>query len=162
MQSLPDGTVVLVASSGGHLLQLVQLKDEWPRTARAWVTFDTPDAHSLLRGEDVTFAYHPTNRSAKNLVLNALLAIRVLRRLRPTAIVSTGSGVAVPFCYVGRLMGLRVVFIESFSRVTEPSLTARLVYPIASAFFVQWPQLLAHFRRARCEGNVFGIRDARN
>jgi UDP-N-acetylglucosamine:LPS N-acetylglucosamine transferase len=75
--------------------------------------------------------------------------------LRPRAIVSTGAGVAVPFCYVGRLFGARVVFIESFSRTTRPSLTARLVYPIATDFFVQWPGVLPYFRRARYEGQLF-------
>ena len=68
---------------------------------------------------------------------------------------TTGAGVAVPFCYVGRLFGARVVFIESFSRITEPSLTARLVYPVANDFFVQWPELQSRFRRARFEGQLF-------
>ena len=147
--------VLLVASSGGHLLQLVQLKDEWPRGERAWVTFPTADAHSLLAGEQVWFAHHPTNRSIRNLLRNMLLAVSLVRKHRPRAIVTTGAGVAVPFCYVGRLFGARVVFIESFSRITEPSLTARLVYPVANDFFVQWPELQSRFRRARFEGQLF-------
>src|SRR5688572_25807684 len=95
--------VLLVASSGGHLLQLVQLADSWPREVRVWVTFDTTDARSLLAGEEVVLANHPTNRSLKNLLRNSLLAIRTIRRLRPRAVVSTGAGVAVPFCYAARL-----------------------------------------------------------
>lgn len=146
---------LLVASSGGHLLQLVQLRDEWERQRRAWVTFDKPDARSLLAGEDVSFAYHPTNRNILNLVRNVLLAVRVIRRVRPAAIITTGAGVAVPFCYVGALLGVRVIFIESFSRVTKPSLTARLVYPVANRFFVQWPELVHRFRRAEYRGALF-------
>ena len=147
--------VLLVASSGGHLLQLVQLKDEWPAEERIWVTFPTTDAKSLLQGERVWFAHHPTNRSIPNLLRNLVLAFRLMRRLRPRAVVTTGAGVAVPFCYLGRLFGARVVFIESFSRITRPSLTARLVYPIANVFFVQWPELKPRFRRARYEGQLF-------
>jgi len=150
-----QGPVLLVASSGGHLLQLVQLKEEWPSAERHWVTFDKPDARSLLDGEVVTFAHHPTNRSIGNLIRNFVLAWRLTSQLSPRAVVSTGAGIAVPFCYVGRLRRARVVFIESFSRVSRPSLTARLVYPVAHTFFVQWPGLLRHFARAHYEGPVF-------
>jgi UDP-N-acetylglucosamine:LPS N-acetylglucosamine transferase len=119
------------------------------------VTFDMTDAHSLLAGEHVWYAHHPTNRSIKNLVRNLFLAVRLIRKLKPRAIVTTGSGVAVPFCYLGRLFGVRVIFIESFSRISKPSLTARLVYPVATTFFVQWPELQQRFPRARYEGQLF-------
>jgi UDP-N-acetylglucosamine:LPS N-acetylglucosamine transferase len=147
--------VVLVASSGGHLLQLVQLRDEWPRDRRHWITFDKPDAISLLAEEDVTFAYHPTNRNVRNFLRNVVLAFRVLRRLRPAAVVTTGAGVAVPFCWIGKVLGARIIFIESFSRITEPSLTARLVHPVADEFFVQWPELQSRFTKAKYEGALF-------
>ena len=146
---------LLVASSGGHLLQLVQLRDEWPPEERRWVTFDKPDARSLLAGEAVTHAFHPTNRSVLNLARNLALAVGLIRRLRPYAVVTTGAGVAVPFCWAGRALGARVVYVESFSRITEPSLTGRLVYPVAHDFFVQWPALRRRFPRARHEGAIF-------
>lgn len=119
------------------------------------MTFDKADARSLLEGEDVMWAYHPTNRSIKNLFFNLILAFRICLRSRPRAIVTTGAGVAVPFCYVGRLFGVRVIFVESFSRVTQPSLTARLVHPVAHRFFVQWPALRTRFRKAEYEGTIF-------
>jgi beta-1,4-N-acetylglucosaminyltransferase len=147
--------VLLVASSGGHLLQLSQLKAQWPRELRRWVSFDTPDARSLLDGENVTWAFHPTNRHVGNLLRNLWLAFRLISRSRPAAVLTTGAGVAVPFCYVGRLAGARVVYIESFARVSSPSLTGRLVHPVATAFFVQWPTLQEAFRKARYEGQLF-------
>lgn len=153
-RSVP-GPVLLVASSGGHLLQLVQLLEVWPSDQRVWVAFDTADARSLLRGEQVWYAHHPTNRSVRNLLRNFVLAVRLIRKVRPRAVVTTGAGVAVPFCYVGRLFGSRVVYIESMARISQPSLTGRLVYPIATSFFVQWPELQARFRRARYEGQLF-------
>ena len=149
------GRVLLVASSGGHLLELAQLRDQWARDDRFWVTFETPDAQSVLDGEQVFCAHHPTNRNVPNLVRNLLLAFRIVAGSRPRAIVTTGAGVAVPFCYVGRLFGARVVFIESLARTSRPSLTARLVYPVATDFFVQWPGILPYFRRARYDGQLF-------
>lgn len=144
--------VLLVASNGGHLLQLKQLQDAWAPDDRVWVTFDKPDSRSLLAGERVFFAFHPTNRNVRNLLRNLVLALRLVRTLRPRAIVSTGAGVAVPFCYIGRLFGARIVYVESFSRIHEPSLTGRLVHPVAHRFFVQWPELRSHYRKAEYRG----------
>jgi UDP-N-acetylglucosamine:LPS N-acetylglucosamine transferase len=143
---------LLVASSGGHLFQLFQLRDGFADHERHWVTFDTDDAQSLLHGDSVTWAHHPTNRNIPNLLRNVVLAVRELRRLRPATIVTTGAGVAVPFCWVGRLMGARIVYIESFARVSEPSLTGKLVHPVAHEFYVQWPGMQGHFKKARYRG----------
>ena len=42
-----------------------------------------------------------------------------------------------------------LVFIESMARIHSPTLTARMLYPFAHLFIVQWPQLCDYFRRAR-------------
>ena len=55
--------MLLVCSTGGHLLQLVALRDVWTRASRIWVTFDKSDARSLLRSERVVYAFGPTNRT---------------------------------------------------------------------------------------------------
>ncbi len=149
------GRCLLVASSGGHLLQLIQLCDLWQSSERSWVTFDKPDARSLLDGEDVTFAHHPTNRNIPNLLRNLLLAFRVVTRSRPQVVITTGAGVAVPFCYVGRLFGARIIYVESFSRIDGPSLAGKLIHPIAHRFFVQWPALERHYRKAEYHGSLF-------
>jgi len=46
-----SGGLLLVCSSGGHLLQLHELRAAWEPFPRAWVTFDKSDARSLLRDE---------------------------------------------------------------------------------------------------------------
>jgi beta-1,4-N-acetylglucosaminyltransferase len=147
--------LLLVCSTGGHLLQLVALREAWEPFTRAWVTFDKSDARSLLRDERVTFAYGPTNRSVKNLLRNLVLAWRVVGQVRPRAIVTTGAGVAVPFAWVARLRGASVVYVESLARIEGPSLTYRLISPIASRRYVQWPELADALPSARFAGNVF-------
>ncbi len=142
----------LVSSSGGHLYQLHVLREWWEKSDRFWVTFRKTDATSLLRGERAYWAFFPTTRNIKNLVRNAFLAFRVLRREKPDVIVSTGAGVAVPFFYLGKLFGCRLVFIEVYDRIDSPTLTGRLVYPIADAFLLQWPEQKAHFPRGRLIG----------
>jgi len=75
--------VLLVCSSGGHLLQLHRLERWWRTCDRVWVTFQTPDAVSLLAGEEVRWACHPTTRNIPNLLRNFILAVKWLRSYRP-------------------------------------------------------------------------------
>jgi beta-1,4-N-acetylglucosaminyltransferase len=145
--------LLLVCSSGGHLLQLVGIADAFASYSRVWVTFDKPDARALLQGERVLHAHGPTNRNIPNLLRNLRLAARVVRRERPCAIVSTGAGVAVPFAYIGRLLGIPVVYIESVTRITSLSLSGRMIRPVASDLFVQWPELAESVPGARYAGS---------
>ena len=147
--------LLLVCSSGGHLLQLHALADAWRPFVRLWVSFDKSDVRSLLRDEQVVFAFGPTNRSLKNLVRNLWLAFSVVRRTRPKVILTTGAGVAVPFGWIGRLFGARVVYVESLTRIESPSLSCRLIRPIADRVYVQWPELVPAVSGARFAGSVF-------
>ena len=146
--------LLLVCSTGGHLLQLVALREAWDGFSLVWVTFDRGDSRTLLADEEVVIAYSPTNRNVKNLVRNLLLAVRVVRRTRPRAVVTTGAGVAVPFAWIGRLFGARVVYVESVTRIEAPSLSCRLIRPVASRVYVQWPELLESLPQARYSGSV--------
>jgi UDP-N-acetylglucosamine:LPS N-acetylglucosamine transferase len=105
------------------------------------VTFDAADSRALLDGERVVHAHEPTNRNVPNLFRNLLLAVCLVRRVRPLAIVTTGAGVAVPFAWVGRAFGARVVYVESLTRIDRPSLTYRLIRPVVTRAYVQWPEL---------------------
>ena len=91
-----------------------------------------------------------------NLLRNLRLAWRLVRQLRPRLVVTTGAGLSVPFAWVGWLVGAKVVYVESLARVTEPSLSCRLIRPIADRIYVQWPELVRVIPRARYAGDVLG------
>ena len=146
--------VLLVCSSGGHLLQLLALKDAWSGFRCVWVSDDASDVTSLLAEERLLLAHGPTARSGRTLVRNLVLAWRLCRRLRPGAVVTTGAATAVPFAWVGKLCGARVVYVESLSRIDGPSLSLRLIAPVADRVYVQWPDLVHSVRGARYAGTV--------
>jgi beta-1,4-N-acetylglucosaminyltransferase len=148
--------LLLVCSPGGHLLQLHALAPVWRDHSRVWVTLAKSDSRSLLEGENVVFAHGPAVRSVRNLLRNLLLAWRVVRAVRPEVVLTTGAAVAVPFAWVGRLHGARVVYVESLARTVKPSLSCRLTAPVANRVYVQWPELLAELPKARYVGSVFG------
>jgi beta-1,4-N-acetylglucosaminyltransferase len=150
----PSGRVMLVCSPGGHLLQLLSLEPAYEDLEATWVTLPGADVEHLLAGRDVLVAHGPTNRSLVKLLKNLPFAWNAVRRRDPDVIVSTGAGLAVPFFVVGRLLGRRLVYVESLTRSETLSVSGRLVYPLADRFFVQWPQLARRHRKARYEGSV--------
>lgn len=144
--------LLLVCSSGGHLTQLYNLRPWWERFDRTWVTFDKPDATSLLEGERTVWAFHPTTRNVWNLLRNARLAWRLVRRMRPDLIVSTGAAVAFPFFLVGKLFGARTVYVEVFDRIDSRTVTGRLCYPISDRFLLQWDEQKALYPKGEVVG----------
>ncbi len=155
MQSVPAHRVLIVCSSGGHLAQLHCLEAWWKQHERVWVTFDKPDAVSLLAGERVIFGHHPTNRNVKNALKNAALAMRVIYREKPELIVSNGAGIAVPFFWIGKLVfGCKTVYVEVYDRIDSPTLTARLVAPVLDKMVIQWEDQRAFYPDAEFLGAV--------
>ena len=148
------GTVLLVGSSGGHLAQLQAVAPLWDAERRAYVTFDTADAVSLLDGEQVVWAHHPTTRNVRNLVRNSVLAVRELRRRRPDVVVSTGAAVAFPFFLAARAMGIPTVYVEVYDRIDSPTLTGRLCRPLSTLFCVQWSEQTVFYKGSQLVGSL--------
>jgi UDP-N-acetylglucosamine:LPS N-acetylglucosamine transferase len=146
--------IVLVCSSGGHLLQLHRLERWWEKHDRLWVTFDTPDAASLLSKEDVEWAFHPTTRNAVNALRNLALAIRILPRYKPDLVVSTGAAVAFPFFLVARALGIPTIYVEVYDRIDSPTLTGRLCQPLSTLFLLQWEEQRRFYRRGEVVGRL--------
>ena len=146
--------VMLVASSGGHLIQLYRLRPWWDRHRRTWVTFRKSDSLSMLAGEAVVWAYHPTTRNIPNAVRNLLLAWRSVRRTRPDVIVSCGAGVAFPFFVAAKLHRVRTVYIEVYDRIDSATLTGRLCRPFTTVMCVQWDEQKSLYRNATVIGEL--------
>jgi UDP-N-acetylglucosamine:LPS N-acetylglucosamine transferase len=146
--------ICLALSSGGHLSQAYNLKSWWERHDRFWVTFNKEDAVSVLKGEKTYCAFYPTNRNAVNFIRNFVIAIKILTKERPDIIFSTGAGVAVPFFYVGKLLGCKTIYLEVYDRFDSPTLTGRLVYPVTDKFLVQWDEMKAFYPKAENWGQV--------
>jgi UDP-N-acetylglucosamine:LPS N-acetylglucosamine transferase len=144
--------VLLACSPGGHLAQLYQLRPWWERHERTWVTFGHLQAESLLRGERVIPAFAPTTRNIPNAIRNLWLAIKVIRAERPDVLVSNGAGVAFPFFIVARLLGVCTVYLEVYDRISRPTLTGRLCYPLAGLFLLQWPEQAGNYPRGKVIG----------
>jgi hypothetical protein len=146
--------VLFASSAGGHLAQLIQLRPWYADRSRVWVTFDLPDAVSLLADERTVWAYHPTTRNIPNLLRNLRLAWTVVRRERPRVIISSGAAIAVPFFWIGKLFGAKNVYLEVIDRIDSRTLTTRLCSPVTDLLVVQDAQQAQMFPGAAVIGRL--------
>lgn len=136
--------IALVASSGGHMTELRELRSAYQDIPHFYVVSDHLSWHGP--GEQ-TYVFPSADRDWR-VVRNAPAILRMLRRERPGIVLSTGSSSAVPVIVLARLLGARVIYVESLTRVLRPSFTARLVYPASDSFIVRWPDAARPFQRA--------------
>ena len=75
--------------------------------------------------------------------------------IRPKYIVTTGTHTAVPMCYIGKLFGCKIIFIETFANINSRTLSGRLIYPISNLFIVQWEEMLKLYPKAVYAGWIY-------
>jgi len=144
-------TLLAVASSGGHWVQLRRLV---PAFATHEVAYLTTDAGH--RAEVAPARLHTVrdgNRSSKAaLVASALKIAWVIARERPDVVLSTGAAPGYLALRLGKLAGARTVWVDSVANVEELSLSGRLASARADLCLTQWPHLAAG--RVHYEGAV--------
>jgi UDP-N-acetylglucosamine:LPS N-acetylglucosamine transferase len=138
----PAGRICIVSSCGGHLTEVRTLRDIYEQYEHFYVINSVVALPEDMQ-ECTLFITH--SERDWRFLLNLWEAWRILRRMQPTLILSTGAGPVVPFTLVAKLLHISVIFIETFNRVTEPSLSGRIVYWFADRVFYQWPSLRKAF-----------------
>lgn len=136
----------LTYSAGGHLAELERALEGVRFEDCFHVTYAGGRASAISPGRTY-HVYHP-RRSVWRTLVNAAQSLWILVRERPEIVISTGADVAVPTIMLGKLLGARVIFIETCGSI-EPSLAGRLVYPFSDLFVVPWPEKLQAFPKAR-------------
>jgi beta-1,4-N-acetylglucosaminyltransferase len=131
----------LVCSHGGHFTETLQILDAFQDHQIFFATYHSSRQEDVRR---IAPAYFTDNIgvSVWRMFKASFWALGILLRERPQVLVSLGAEIALPFFYLAKLLGIKTIFIESWCRVENLSLTGKLVYPIVDEFWVQWPQLL--------------------
>jgi UDP-N-acetylglucosamine transferase subunit ALG13 len=141
--------VYLVATPGGHLDLLLKLRDSFAGFRRVWIVSPGSTADALIdQGEEIHVVARFHGFSKKNLRLAFQSLIPALR-LRPRLIVTSGSGSVVPFCVLARVLGSRIIFVETMARVHNASGGGRVLSRLADAVLVQWPEMVSVYPGAR-------------
>lgn len=147
----------LAASGGGHVRQLLDLESIWAGHDYFFVTEDTSLGESLAEKHPVHFVPHVAMGQARlsgplrmlsAAVRNFGRSAKIILRERPDVLISTGAGAVFFSLLWARLLGARIIVIESFARFDSPSLFARIAAPFAHYLAVQSPALSRFFPNA--------------
>ena len=150
--------VLMVASSGGHMEELTRLTNVIEKYDCCWVT-EKNDFQTY--GDNIEIDYYMPQVNRREIffifkfIYVTLKALQIIIKEKPDFVVSTGALISYPFCRIAKWMGKKVVFIESFARVNELSLTGRLLYNHVNRFIVQWPELSSEYDKAVVGGGIF-------
>jgi UDP-N-acetylglucosamine--N-acetylmuramyl-(pentapeptide) pyrophosphoryl-undecaprenol N-acetylglucosamine transferase len=149
--------VCLAASGGGHLRQLLDLEPVWAPHDYFFITEDTALGQTMAKNHRTEFLPHFAWGQAKmgapfrmlaRAAVSAVHALRVMLRERPDLVISTGAGAVIFPVFWGRLLGARIVVVESFARFDHPSLFGRIAAPFAHDLVVQSAKLADRYPRA--------------
>lgn len=146
--------VCVACSPGGHMVQARQLAPAYEKYDHFYFTFSGPVAEHLAKDVPVRTIPNIVRHNPLSWIIGAVMSARIAITERPDVVITTGAGVVVFLSLFAKLMGAKLIFVESMAKVEKPTLTARLLYPFADLFFVQWPGLLKFFPKAQFVGQL--------
>lgn len=137
--------VCLVASAGGHLSQLLRLKDSWNGYDTFCITTSNTVRAKLQEYRRVYVVGECNREHLFRLGIVLVCSIYAILRERPYVVISTGAAVGCIVCFLGKLLGAKAIWIDSITNVEQISLSGRMVRYISDLFLVQWPELAERY-----------------
>lgn len=89
------------------------------------------------------------------LLLNAIISMYIFIMERPDVVISTGALSTIPMCILAKAFRKKIIFIESFAKISSPTLTGKLIYKFADEFYVQWEEMLNIYPKAIYKGGIY-------
>lgn len=138
--------VIVLGAGGGHLTEALMAIDGVPMD-RTVATFCLSHTRESLKGEKVFCLVDP-HGSLLKYVLNLFQSLILLLKVRPSYVINTGGGMTIATSLLGKLLGAKLIYVESGARVHTPSKTGKLLYKYSDLFIVQWKPLLEYYPNA--------------
>jgi UDP-N-acetylglucosamine:LPS N-acetylglucosamine transferase len=149
--------ICFAASSGGHYEQLLMLKPLMKKYESFIITEETL-YNSKVAGEKMYYMKQ-VNRKEKTfipyMIVNLFRSIRVFLKEKPDVVICTGVLAMIPICLIAKTAGKKLIYIESFAKVTSATQSGKLLYKFADKFYVQWPQMLEIYPKAIYLGGIY-------
>ena len=153
--------VLFIASTGGHLSELMQLKSMFNKYDFHIITEKTKSnmylkdkypkrVNYLVYGTKSNMLTYPFK-----LIFNCFKSLYFYIKIRPKVVITTGAHTAGPMCCIGKIFGSKIVYIETFANSETKSVTGKLVYHFADLFIVQWKDMLKLYPKAKYNGWIY-------
>ena len=152
--------VLFISSEGGHFSELLQLTKAMNKYNSFIVTEKNflSDELKANYGTRINFLLNTKPKKPSCIILapiNILYSLYYFIKINPDVIITTGAHTAVAMCYIAKLSGKKIIYIETFANLESKTMTGRLVHPIADVFVVQWESMLKLYPDAIYLGGVY-------
>ena len=153
--------VLFISSTGGHLNELLQLSPLFQKYDYHIITEKDKTNEYLedrFEGKVSYLPYGTRSHFLKYIFVYIFLIIKTIVlyfKIKPNVIVTTGTHTAGPMCYLGKIFGSKIIYIETYANISKKTATGRLIYPIADLFIVQWEEMLNIYPKAVYGGQIF-------
>lgn len=156
-KNMKQKKICFISSSGGHWEELMCLSDIMKENQCFFVTEEGGQSTDFKLG--TIYKFPQINRREKNFLIHFIKLFRhakkIMRQEKPDVLITTGALIAFPFCVHAKKMKTKIIYIESFARVYNASLTGKLVYPFADLFLIQWETMQKVYPKAIYTGGIF-------
>jgi beta-1,4-N-acetylglucosaminyltransferase len=150
--------VMFVSSSGGHLTELLKLQSLFANYEYMLVTEKTKTTDKLFEKYNVRYMQYGSRQYIFSyffvFIFNLLKSIELMLTFNPNIVVTTGAHTGGIVCFISKIFGKKVIYIESMAKVTTLSMTGKFVYLFADKFYVQWEELEEKYKKAEYLGRL--------
>lgn len=150
--------ICLISSSGGHFEQLLMLRKLSKKNNIFIITEKTKYNRN---DKKIDYYINQVNRKEIFFVIKMILisikSLYIFIKEKPDVIISTGALAAIPMLFIGNIFNKKIIYIESFAKISSPTMTGNLIYKhnLADKFYVQWESMLEFYPNAVYKGGIY-------
>lgn len=149
--------VCFAASTGGHYEQLLMLEPLMNKYDSFIVTEETLYKANIKNRK--MYYLKQVNRKEKafipRMLVNLVRSVKIYFKEKPDVVICTGVLAMIPICLIAKMAGKKLIYIESFAKVTSATQSGKLLYKFADQFYVQWEQMLKIYPKAIYLGGIY-------
>ena len=150
--------ICLISSSGGHFEQLLMLR-KLSEEFDIFIMIEKTKYNK--KDKKINHYLLQVNRKEPLFIIkmlgNLIKSLYVYMIEKPDVIISTGALATIPMLFIGHVFHKKVIYIESFAKIKNPTMTGKLIYNkhIADRFYVQWKSMLEFYPNAIYKGGIY-------
>lgn len=155
-------TVMLVSSSGGHLTQLLVIERSLTTYRKVLVTENTQSSRYVAEASEVDRVCYLPHGGRERIVqfifkfsFNFVISFLRYIYFRPRVVIMTGAHTVIPTALIAKFFGSKLIFVETFAKLHEPSKTGRFLYRFCDVFYIQWLELKKYYPNALFKGRLY-------
>ena len=153
--------VLFISSTGGHLNELMQLSPMFEKYDYHIITEKTKSNLKLKEKYPGKVGYLVYGTKLHiftyifKLLYNCFKSLYYYIKFHPDYIITTGTHTAGPMCCIGKILGSKIIYIETFANIKTKTSTGKLIYHFADHFIIQWPSMKKLYPKAIDGGWIY-------